>query len=185
MMPRGGRGALLKLAAFALLVAGGRIFGQESERLSRELERLRPFMGEWVGEFQASEERPRILRSWSPALDGQAIREIRIVPEADFAAESLFFFEGKDGALSHLGITNNGYVTRGEILYDGEVFVQTGEQLRPDGTLGRIRVTFLFKEDGTLLNQLFNLVDGEWEPAHVVLYSRAGGEGRLSEEPER
>jgi hypothetical protein len=166
---------LFKLTVFVLLMAGGRISGQEQDGLSQELERLRPFIGEWIGEFQGSEERPRILRAWSPALDGQAVREIRIVPDSDFAAESLFFSEGKDGALSHLGITNNGYVTRGEIQYDGEAFVQTGKQLRPDGSVGHIRVSFRFQEDGTLLNQLFNLVDGKWEPAHVVLYSKAGG----------
>lgn len=149
--------------------------GQEAPQHSDELEILRPFLGEWVGEFQNSEERPRVLRSWALALGGSAIREIRTVPEFGFEAESLFFFEGKAGVVSHLGITNNGYVTRGEIRLDGESFVQTGEQRHPDGTVGHIRVSFRFQEDGTLLNQLYNLVDGEWEPSHVILYSPDGG----------
>ena len=55
------------------------ILAQTDPRLSPELEILRPFLGDWVGEFQNSEERPPVLRSWKAALDGQAVREIRTV----------------------------------------------------------------------------------------------------------
>jgi hypothetical protein len=148
--------------------------GQERATLSPELEVLRPFLGEWVGEFQNSEERPPVLRSWAAVLDGQAVRQLRTVPDFDFEAEGLSYFDWEAGTVVHLGITNNGYVTRGAYTANGDEIIQTGEQTAPDGTMGRIRVSFHFQEDGTLLNQLFNLVDGEWEPSHVILYRPAG-----------
>jgi hypothetical protein len=160
-----GLSALLAVTAFPSL-----ILGQEQGALIPELALLRPFLGEWVGEFQNGEERPPVLRSWKPALGGQAVREIRTVPDVDFEAEGLFFFQRAAGTVAHLGITDNGYVTQGFITADGDEIIQTGEQTGPDGTVGQIRVSFRFQEDGTLLNRLFNRVDGDWEPSHVILY---------------
>jgi hypothetical protein len=147
----------------------------QADELSPELEFLRPFVGTWVGEFQDSDERPTIHRSWTPVLDGQAIRETRTVPEVGFEAESIYYYDRAAGVVSYLGITDNGYVSRGQIAFNGELFTQSGEQIRPDGSTGSIRVTFQFTDEGKLVNQLFNLEDGEWRIGHSVIYTPDDG----------
>ena len=142
--------------------------------LSPELQFLRPFIGTWVGEFQDASERPTIHRSWTPILDGGAIRETRTVPEVEFEAESIYYYDRAAGVVAYLGITDNGYVSRGQVAFDGEIFTQSGEQTRPDGSTYSIRVTFRFTDEGTLVNQLFNLGDGEWQIGHSVIYTRDG-----------
>jgi len=144
---------------------------QEPE-LQPELELLRPFLGAWSGEFQQSDERPRVLRTFTAILGGFAVRETRSVPELGFEAETVFSYDRESGAVVFLGLTNNGYRTYGQMTLDGEAFVQTGDQTAPDGSRGSIRVTFQVREDGSILNRLFNLEDGEWEPSHQILYAR-------------
>jgi hypothetical protein len=159
-------GLLLVLAP--LIVSA---FGTEESDMSPELEVLRPFVGAWVGEFQDASERPRVLRSWTPILDGQAIREVRTVPEAAFEAESIYYYDRAAGVIAYLGITDNGYVSRGQLTFEGEEFVQSGEQTRPDASTQAIRVTFRFAEDGRLVNRLYNLEDGEWRAGHSIIYT--------------
>jgi hypothetical protein len=165
----------LGLTLPALVSMGLLGLGRKADELSPELEFLRPFVGTWVGEFQDADERPTIHRSWTPILDGQAIRETRTVPEVGFEAESIYYYDRAAGVVSYLGITDNGYVSRGQIAFDGETFTQSGEQTRPDGSTGSIRVPFQFTAEGTLVNQLFNLEDGEWRTGHSVIYTPNGG----------
>lgn len=146
----------------------------QTGELSPDLESLRPFVGAWIGEFQDAGERPTILRSWTPILDGQAIRETRTVPAAGFEAESIYYYDRAAGVVSYLSITDNGYVSRGVIAFDGELFTQSGEQTRPDGSTHSIRVTFRFIDECTLVNQLYNLEDGEWRIGHSVVYTPDG-----------
>jgi Tol biopolymer transport system component len=150
--------------------------GPGADELSPELEFLRPFLGAWVGEFQDAGERPTVLRTWTPILDGQAIRETRTVPEAEFEAESIYYYDRAAGVVSYLSITDNGYVGRGQIAFDGELFTQSGEQTAPDSSTGSIRVTFRFTDQHTLVNQLYNLVDGEWQSSHTIIYRASGGD---------
>jgi hypothetical protein len=164
----------LALALPALLSLGFAGSATQADELSPELGFLRPFIGTWVGEFQDAGERPTIHRSWTPILGGQAIRETRTVPEVGFEAESIYYYDRAAGVVSYLGITDNGYVSRGQIAFDGELFTQSGAQSRPDGSTGSIRVTFQFTSEGTLVNQLFNLEDGEWRAGHSVIYTPNG-----------
>ncbi len=165
----------LGLAVPALLLLG--LFGSTTaaDDLSPELEFLRPFIGTWTGEFQDASERPAILRSWTPILAGHAIRETRTVSEAGFEAESIYYYDREAGVVSYLGMTNNGYVSRGQIAFDGDVFMQSGEQTGPDGSAYSIRVTYTLTEEGTLVNQLYNLQDGEWRIGHSVIYTSISG----------
>jgi hypothetical protein len=139
------------------------------------LEFLRPFIGAWTGEFQDARERPKVLRSWTPTLSGHAIRETRTVPEVGFEAESIFYYDREAGVVSYLGMTNNGYVSRGQIALDGDVFTQSGEQAGPESPAYSIRVTFRFMDYGTLENRLYNLQDGEWRPGHTIIYTADSG----------
>lgn len=162
---------LLGLAAF-LGGPGSVPLKAQEPALQPELELLRAFLGAWTGEFQQSDERPQVLRTFTAILGGYAVRETRTVPEAGFEAETLFSYHQASGAVVFLGITNNGYRTEGRMTFDGAVFVQTGDQTAPDGSQGAIRVTFQLREDGSILNRLFNLEAGEWQPSHQILYVR-------------
>jgi len=163
------------LEVLAAVSPGSPAPGSEADALSDELKLLRPFVGTWIGEFQDAGERPTIHRSWTVILDGQAIRETRTVPEVGFEAESIYYYDRAAGIVAYLGLTDNGYVGRGRIAFDGELFTQSGDQSRPDGSTGSIRVTFQFTDEGTLVNQLFNLEDGEWRTGHSVIYTQNGG----------
>jgi hypothetical protein len=103
-------------------------------------------------------------------LSGHAIRETRTVPEMGFEAESIFYYDREAGVVAYLGMTNNGYVSRGQIAFEGDVFTQSGEQSGPESPAYSIRVTFRFTDDGTLVNRLCNLQDGEWRPGHTIVY---------------
>jgi hypothetical protein len=162
--------ALLALAPWSLSA-----LGTAAQDVCPELEILRPFVGTWVGEFQDATERPQVLRTWTPILSGQAIRETRTVAEVGFEAESILYYDREADVISYLGITNNGYVSRGEIAFDGEAFVQSGEQTRPDGSTYSIRATFRFAEDGTLVNRLYNLEAEEWRAGHSIIYTASSG----------
>ncbi len=146
----------------------------QEPRLCPELEILSPFLGDWIGEFQNAGERPQVRRSWTPILDGQAIRERRTIPELDFEAESIFYYDHTTDAVLYLGLTNNGYVGRGRIGFEDGAFVQTGDQIQPDGTTSAIRVHFLFEDGPKITNRLFSLVDGEWHPGHTIVYTPTG-----------
>jgi hypothetical protein len=165
----------LVLALPALLSLGVSRSASQVDELAPELQFLRPFVGTWVGEFQDASERPTIHRTWTPILSGQAIKETRTVPDVGFEAQSLFYFDRAAGVVSYLGITDNGYVSRGQIASDGEVVTQSGEQIRPDSSTYSIRVTFRFTDEGTMVNQLYNLDDGEWRIGHSVIYTANGG----------
>lgn len=125
-------GLLLTLPALLLFSSSG--LRSAEDDLIAESEFLRPFVGTRTGEFQDASERPAILRSWTPILAGHAIREMRTVSEAGFEAEFIYYYDRETGVVSYLGMTNNGYVSRGQISFEGDVFTQTGEQIPPNAS---------------------------------------------------
>lgn len=165
----------LGVAVPALLLLGSPGSSRPEDDLCPELEFLRPFVGAWTGEFEDAAERPKVLRTWTPILGGQAVRETRTVEEAGFEAESLYYYDREAGVVAYLAITNNGYLSRGRIVLDGDVFVQSGEQTRPDASQHSIRVTFRFVAPDKLVNELYNLESGEWRPGHTIIYTVSSG----------
>ena len=150
--------ALLVLSSMSMSGPRG-----QAEDLISELELLRPFIGTWMGEFRDDAENPEVHTTWTPILDGQAVREAKTVPEAaGFAAEGTYYYDRQAGAISYLSVTNNGYVSRGRMAFDGELFVQTGTQIAPDSTVRSTRGTYRFRDDGTLVN----------EGGHVIVFRR-------------
>jgi hypothetical protein len=98
----------------------------------------------------------------------------RTVAEAGFEAETLYYFDREAGVVAYVGITNNGYMSRGQIVLDGEVFVQSGQQTRPDASQHPIRVTYRFVTADRLVNRLYNLEGEEWRPGHTIIYTSGG-----------
>jgi len=142
---------------------------QESA-LIPELEILRPFLGSWDGALDVDPDHVWQRRSWIPILKGQAIRDTRAVPEADFEAEAIVFFDREEGVVSYIGITDNGYVTRGEITFEGGEFMQMGDQIMPDGVMRTTRTTCRFMDDGTMIERFWSLEDDEWQAGHSIIY---------------
>ncbi len=160
--------------ALILLPSHSSISKTQTPELCPDLEFMSPFLGDWEGEFQNSSERPPVFRSWKSILGGQAVRETRRVPDFAFEAESIFYFNRATGTVEYLGLTDNGYVSRGQIVFREGEFVQTGDQIQPDGTTSAIKVTYRFEDGPTITNQLFNLVDGVYQPGHVITYTLWG-----------
>ena len=104
-----------------------------------------------------------IHNTWTSVLDGQAVRGIRTIAEgARYEAETLYYYDREAHAVSYLAVTNNGYVSRGQITFDGEAFVQTGAQVAPDSSIRSTRGTYRFRDDGTLVN----------EGGHTIVFRR-------------
>ncbi|MFC2078839.1 hypothetical protein ACFLSZ_02555 [Candidatus Bipolaricaulota bacterium] len=154
-----------------LLVAALAAAATDPPELAAELEVLRPLLGEWVGEYEGEESSPQILRSWTAILGGQAIHEVRTVAAFAFDAESFFFFDRVTNEVSYIGLTNNGYVTRGSIALEDGALLVLGTQISPDGSETLVRSTLRFADDGTVQDQLFTLQDGTWEAGHSIRYA--------------
>jgi hypothetical protein len=151
----------LAVAVFAGWNAPGA--GIPAPNLEPELEPLRPFLGSWVGHFDDPDETMEIYATWSEILGGQAVREVRTVPDAGrFEAETLYYFDRETAVVSYLSVTNNGYVTRGRIALDGGHIVTEGKQVRPDSTVHSTHGTYTFRNDGTLVN----------EGGHTIIFER-------------
>lgn len=150
------------------------LLGQETGARSQGREPLRPFLGKGVGELQNNRGRSGIFGSPSLAPVGHTTRDVPTVPYLHFEAENLFLSESRAGTVSHLGVTKDGYLTHGEIRREEEASIPFGGPVSPDGTPGQIRGSFRIQQDGTLLNRLYILVDGELEPGQVIRYSRFG-----------
>lgn len=129
------------------------VAGDQAPELAAELEPLRPFLGSWIGHFDDPEETMEVFVTWSEALGGQAIREVRTVPDAGaFESETLYYVDRESKTISHLGITSNGYVSRGSItLADGHLVIG-GRQVQPDASAREMDGTYTFRDDGTLVN---------------------------------
>lgn len=164
---RRSHGMALGLALLALGASGVSPPGTNNEDLCPELESLRPFLGVWVGKFEgagAENERMEIHNTWTSVLDGQAVRQTRTIAEgARFEAETIYYYDRQAHVVSYLAVTNNGYVSRGQITFDGEVFMQTGTQVAPDSSISSTRGTYRFRDDGTLVN----------EGGHVIVFQRS------------
>jgi len=115
-------------------------------------------------------------RTWTPVLARHAVRVTRSVPVFGSEAESIFFFDRTSGALANVEITSDDYVTRGSIALDGEVFVQSGEQIRPDSTIRSVRTTLEFIDEAKALDRFSSLEDGRWQAGHSIIYTPHEGD---------
>ena len=122
--------------------------------LAPELELLRPFLGSWIGHFDDPEATMDIFSTWSEVLGGQAIREVRTVPDAGaFESETLYYLDRETGTIATFSVANTGYVTRSHITYEDGRFVTVGRQVQPDGSVRDTDGTYTFMDDGTLVNE--------------------------------
>lgn len=163
--------SILLIALMVALVAPGLVQAEESA-LGERLQILAPLVGErWLGHFRNDPEAPELIFSWEVILDGHGVRGLRLVPERGFVGESTFYWDEKDQAVAYLSLTNNGYVSRGTVFAEGDRIVVAGSQTGPNGT-GEVRAMFWIDQEGRLNNQLHNLEEGEWRPAHATLFER-------------
>ena len=136
------------------------------------LQFLEPLVGErWVGHFRNMDDGPPLIFQWESILDGQAIRFSRTVPERDFRAESTIYWDEQQLKVAYLSLTNNGYVSHGTVVLEGDRIIVAGDQMGPAGAK-KVRAAFWIDAEGRLNNELHNWENGRWEPAHTTFFER-------------
>jgi len=101
---------------------------------------------------------------------GSHLREVKRA--AVLRAEQLgLFFDRETQVISYVDITNNGYVSRGEMAFGAGAFTGSGQQVQPDGSSYSIRVALTHEEDGTMVNRLWNLEGDIWVANHTIIYT--------------
>ena len=135
----------------------------QSNELCEELQFLRGFLGEWTGHFDNADEPLVVHETWTAILNGQAIRKTRSVPAAEqFAVEAMYFYDRTTATVRFVLVTNNGYVNRGTIALDGDVFRQTGNQVGPDSSARSTVGIYRFMGEDTLVE----------EGGHTIIFER-------------
>ena len=146
--------------------------GAGDTELDPRLEVLEPLVGErWIGHFRNDPEAPGLVFSWEVILDGRSVRGLRLVPDNNFVGESTFYWDEQRQTVAYLSLTNNGYVSHGTAVFENGRIVIAGSQTGPNGTKD-VRAMFWIDEQGRLNNQLHNLENAKWEPAHSTLFER-------------
>lgn len=140
--------------------------------LDEHLQIFEPLAGEsWVGKFRNVEDGPQLIFQWEVILDGHAVRGLRLVPDRQFRGESVFYWDERQQRVAYLSLTNNGYVSHGTVVLEGDQIIVAGDQTGPAGEQ-KVRAAFWIDADGRLNNQLYTWEDGKWEPAHTTLFDR-------------
>jgi len=135
----------------------------QGQNLCEELEFLSAFLGDWTGHFDDPGEQMEIHESWTAILNGHAIHRTRTVPEAEqFEAEAVYFVDRAAATIRFVVVTNNGYVNRGVVAYDGDTYTQTGEQIAPDSSTRTTTAAYRFRNDDTVIE----------EGGHTIIFVR-------------
>lgn len=140
-----------------------------------ELEPLKPFLGSWIGRFDDPGETMEIRCTWTSILGGQAVRIVNTIEESNFVSEKTIYFDQQAQSMTFVVITNNGYVSRGQMAFEGNLLIQTGEQIAPEGTVRSSTGAWEIMADGTLENMGVDRVDGRWErspTSHRMIFRR-------------
>jgi tetratricopeptide (TPR) repeat protein len=138
------------------------LYRQEGVALVSELEPLAPLLGNWIGRFDDPDETMEIHCTWAPILDGNAVRMVNTIEEAGFVSERTIYFDRAAESMAYVVITNNGYVSRGQMAFEGTLLVDTGSQTSPEGTVRQASGVWELMPDGTLENTGADRVEGRW-----------------------
>jgi hypothetical protein len=141
----------------------------EAQNLNPELMAFEPFMNqEWVGRFDDPEETMEIHVTFEVILGGAAIRQTRSVPAANFNAETLIFWDPQAEFIAYVGVTDNGYLTRGVITPGDSGLVNEGVQYGPDSDSPRaVRSQRVLHQDGTFVEKPLGSGGG-----HTILFRK-------------
>ncbi|MGD8726887.1 MAG: hypothetical protein PVH40_04530 [Gemmatimonadales bacterium] len=155
------------LAAILTLALPAVCLGQggDPQELCEELRFLSVFLGDWTGHFDDPNETSEIHETWTAILNGHAVRKVRAVPAAEqFESEAIYFYDRVARSVRFIVVTNNGYVIRGAVTYDGDAFTQIGEQTAPDASTRATEGRYRFRDDDTLVE----------EGGHTIIFERSG-----------
>ncbi len=163
------------IATLLVLLTMAHVSAAETGTLDSTLEGLRPFLGNWRGEFRNSTpDRPIIdVSQWERALNGKAIRILHSINDGAYGGETLVTWDAEKKSIVYHYFTTAGFQTRGTMKIDGKKLVcdeiVTGNA---EGTT-EVKATMEMHEDGSMVSESKYLKNGEWVTGHAVTYKRA------------
>ncbi len=132
------------------------------------------FVGkEWVGHYQDSEDSLLVHTiKWEYELDKRVVKEIKIVPEADFYCETYFYRDHETDQISYLSLMNKEMISKGtvnirngKLELSGKTYFQNGFQEN--------RKTYEVTKESKLEDHFFRRSKGNWVQGHFIQYSLA------------
>ena len=147
----------------------------EEPVLEGGLEKLRPFLGVWRGEFKRSEPaNPMIdVAVWERALNGKAIRVTHSINDGLYGGESLMLWDAKNERIEYFYFTTAAFRTTGTIKISGNVLTGHEKIIGDSAGTTEVRSRVELREDGTMRTESEYLKNGAWEPGHAITYRRA------------
>lgn len=143
--------------------------------LNGELEKLRPFLGTWRGEFKRSTpENPMIdTAHWERALNGRAVRILHSINSGVYGGESLLFWDAKQEKIVYHYFTTAEFQNVGSMTISGKKITAHEKVAGSSGGVMEVRSTLELTDDDRLVSKAEFLKNGAWEPGHEIVYRRA------------
>ena len=149
----------------------------ETGTLDPNLEVLRPFLGNWRGEFKNSTpENPVVdISSWERALNGKAIRILHSINDGAYGGETLVTWNAEKKSIVYHYFSTADFQTRGTMKMEGKkILCHETVSGSADG-ITEVKATVELRDDGTMSVDSTYLKNGNWEPGRSTIYKRADG----------
>jgi hypothetical protein len=161
----------IKGAMLAALAAAAFTIQTHAQELDEDLKVFAPLVGTtWEGHFQDSlEADPAITLSFESMLAGKAVRLVS--GGFGMTRENLHYWDPEKKQICYVALTSNGWVSTGTVVAEGTVIATVGRQAGPDGTAREVKNTWELTADGELIARGYAMVNGAWEPGHVIVFT--------------
>jgi hypothetical protein len=157
-------------AMLTVTVLAGPTPGQE---LADPLQMLAPLLGKtWVGHYvdsPADQHLTHIVR-WEAALDGQAVRQTKEVPELGFSLESFYYWDWERKEVVFLTLTSRGFNSHGVAHSERGSIIMLGLNLGSDSAR-EFKLRFDLLPGDRLRDRFFLKQDDGWEQRHLIEYA--------------
>jgi hypothetical protein len=159
------------LMVFALVCSGG----AAETQLDQALEKLRPFLGTWRGEFKGSTaEKPIIdVAHWERALNGKAIKVTHSINDGAYGGETFITWDAGKKSLVYYYFTTAGFMTKGTMRVDGKKLECHEHVAGSANGATEVKSTYELRDDGSLHSAAKYFKDGNWDQGREVTYKPA------------
>lgn len=144
--------------------------------LAPELEFLRPLVGpSRVGSYiDSAPGELEMTVQWEIVHGGSAVRFTKSVPDADFTAETLYYWDRLDERVRFLTLTNRGIVSSGDVREEHGSIILSGVDVWADHETD-FQLTFTLLPDGTVRDVYERFEGNQFVPGHVIEYRLSPG----------
>src|SRR5688572_11418787 len=167
------------MRSITLILLMGTFAGVAAEpSLSPQLEPLRPFIGKtWKGTFASSKpEKPmHDVARWERVLNGKGVRIVHSVNDGAYGGESVIIWNRKNERLEFHYYTTAGFFTEGFMRMEGKKLISNEKVVGSNEGVTEVKATIELLPNGKMQAQSEFLKNGQWEPAHKILYEEAPG----------